>query len=171
MINAQAGGSVDVRRLRRLARSHELLIGHPSGVMHPSTKSNAAIENSKLAEWLHDGTARIMARPYLLQGLRNGMTLIRKQIKRYFSFIVQGRYSEANIDQIGTTAVGAVQEFVRGDYYKSHAPNAPSTIARKGSDTPLIDEAFLINSVTYVSKDMPAPKHAKVDEGKIEAPK
>jgi len=42
-----------------------------------------------------------------------------------------------------------VQEYVRSDAYKSSAPNSPETIARKGSDTPLIDGGDLVNSLAY----------------------
>jgi hypothetical protein len=34
-------------------------------------------------------------------------------------------------------------------------PNAPITIARKGSDTPLIDTGFLMQSTTFVTRKHP----------------
>ena len=150
---AESGGSVDVRRIRRMARGDELLIGHLSGTILPYGLSAA-----KLAEWLHDGTATIRARPYLLQGLRASMPLIRKQIRLYLSKKLADR-TAPELREIGATCVGAVQEFVRGDYYKANIPNAAGTIRRKGSDRPLIDTGALIDSVVYVARGLPIPAH------------
>ncbi len=159
-LSAGAGGSIDVRRIRRVARSDEILIGHLSGMPHPS----AGVSMAKLAEWLHDGTATILARPYLLQGLRASMALIKKQIRIYLQKKIADR-TPPDIRPLGATCVGAVQEFVRGDYYKSTIPNAPSTIARKrGGDTPLIDTGALIDSVVYVAPGTPIPKHFTAQE-------
>ena len=74
----------------------------------------------------------------------------------------EGQYSLAGI---GVFLVGAVQRFVRSDYYKSAQPNAPRTISRKGSDTPLIDTGFLVNSTTYVVRGGPA----KIKEREVTA--
>ena len=46
--------------------------------------------------------------------------------------------------------MGAVQKFVRSDYYKTNVPNSSKTIKFKGSDTPLIDGGDLINSLEFV---------------------
>ncbi len=157
---AESGGSVDVRRIRRMARGDELLIGHLSGMPHP----NAGVSMAKLAEWLHDGTATIPARPYLLQGLRASMPLIRKQIRLYLSKKLADR-TAPELREIGATCVGAVQEFVRGDYYKANIPNSPRTIARKrDGDTPLIDTGALIDSVVYVARGLPIPAHFTAKE-------
>jgi hypothetical protein len=51
-------------------------------------------------------------------------------------------------------AVGAVQEFVRGDYYRTNVPNSPKTIEYKeGGDKPLIDSANMIQSLQFVVQD------------------
>lgn len=50
------------------------------------------------------------------------------------------------------------QNIVKAWFTSPHngwAPNAPSTIAKKGSDKPNIDSAQVRNSITYVIKDTP----------------
>lgn len=144
MIETKAGGHIDVEKLERCIGDREVLIGFPSGVRHPDSD----VDNDQLAEWLHDGTSTIPARPFLLQGIASEIEAINAAIHEAFvSLVNEGK---ANARKVGALAVGAVQRFVRGDYYRTHEPNSPETIRRKGSDTPLIDKAFLINSTTYV---------------------
>jgi hypothetical protein len=59
---------------------------------------------------------------------------------------------------------------VRGDYFKSVTPNAPGTIEAKGSDTPLIDTGFMINSTTFVTKKVPPKTSERKMEVKGETP-
>jgi hypothetical protein len=54
------------------------------------------------------------------------------------------------LDTIGAQAVG----FCRDAIANGIAPaNAPSTIKRKGSATPLIDQGHLRNAITHVVED------------------
>lgn len=144
MIDVKVGGKIDYAKLESLLGDRELLLGYPDGVKHP----NSDIENSDLAHALHDGTATIQARPWLLESLSANMTEIRGLIAEgYKRLITTGKMSAR---KIGASCVGFIQEFVRSGHYRATAPNAPSTIRKKGSDVPLIDEGFLINSTTYV---------------------
>lgn len=106
------------------------------------------IENAELAKMLSFGAPHIPPRPFLEDGILSKKDEILKTIGEEMDAVKQGR--AANWNKVGVMAVGAVQEFVRGDYYKSNSPNAPRTIKYKGSDTPLIDGADLINSVEFV---------------------
>jgi hypothetical protein len=151
-IEYTSGGSVDVRALRRLAREQTVYVGHVGGLMHPAREGGKPIENAALARALHDGTATIVARPYLMQGIRSGMTAIMKMVKVHYLLVKQGK---SGLDRVGATMVAAVQDLVRSGYYRGALPNASSTIRQKGSDTPLIDTAFLINSVTFTTRQGP----------------
>lgn len=164
----QYGGSVDVRRLRRLARTETVLIGHIGGLMHPAKHGGPGVENSLLARWLHDGTARIVARPYLLQGIRSGIEEIKRALRRHWDLIIR-EGKDGDLERIGLTAVAAVQSFVRGNFYRGMLPNSAETARRKGSDTPLIDTAFLINSVTWIKGPMKDQKYATASKHTIEA--
>jgi len=162
MVKVEVGGEIDVHKIQRLVRSDEILVGYPSGDKHPDSD----IDNADLAEALHDGTAAIPARPFLLQGIGSEMVEIRKAIKEYHEIRMTGK--EGNLAKIGALAVGAVQRFVRGAYYRSKIPNAPSTIRRKGSDLPLIDTGFLMQSTTYVTRNL---KKRPDVRAKMEVPK
>ncbi len=42
-------------------------------------------------------------------------------------------------------------------------PNAPSTIARKGSDTPLVDTGLMMRSISYLLRSIDGEEHGAVD--------
>lgn len=48
----------------------------------------------------------------------------------------------------GNFYIKKLKSKIRSDFYKINFPNRPSTIARKGSDKPLIDTTRMINSFT-----------------------
>jgi hypothetical protein len=174
MVKVSFHSSIDVHKLQRLVRADEMLIGYPDGIMHPASEylrhkvsmktgkklkgkervasKGEPVENSKLAEWLHNGTAAIPARPFLYQSLADGMNEILKAIGEYHRERMRGK--EGNLAKIGAIAIGTVQRFVRGGYYEGHIPNAPGTRRSKGSSKPLIDTAFLINSTTFVVRNL-----------------
>ena len=60
-----------------------------------------------------------------------------------------GGSAEQALQQLGAMAKGLVQdEIVNGDF----APNAESTIQKKGSEQPLIDTGTMRQSVNFVIK-------------------
>lgn len=156
MVRIVTETKVDTFKLNRLMRDDQILIGFPSGIQHPDSD----VDNATLAEWLHEGTARIPSRPFLLQGMSSGRERIRKAVKESHENLV--RKGVAKALHVAVVAVGAVQDFVRGDYYKTTIPNALSTIRGKSKkrgkktlvgDRPLIDTGFLVNSCTYVIRE------------------
>lgn len=159
--------TIDTKELMRLAEkvSCSVYIGFLSGRQHiptfhknevgkyrdfngESIKRVQPIDTADLARQLHFGTAEIPSRPFLEEGVRS------KQNEIYDTFETEAKRAieggVANWEKVGTMAVGAVQEFVRGDYYKSNVPNSKKTIEYKGSDKPLIDGGDLINSLEYL---------------------
>lgn len=110
--------------------------------------THETMDNSELAKILTFGSATIPARPFIEEGLLFKKDELKKEIGKQLDALKDGK--PANWNKVGTKAVGAVQEFVRSDYYKSHIPNSQKTIEYKGSDTPLIDGGDLINSLEYV---------------------
>ena len=93
----------------------------------------------------------IPARPFLEDGVLSKKTEIKNAMAKEVKKAIEG--GSANWDKVGGLAVGAVTEFVSSDYYKTHTPNSPATIKRKGSDKPLIDGGNLYTSVSYIVKD------------------
>lgn len=136
----------------------KILVGYLAGKQHIPAKhkkkdgtygnSYAQKENADLAAILSFGDANIPARPFIKEGLLSKKEELKKEIKTQLDRLKKGDL--ANWNKVGTKAVGAVQEFVRGDYYKENVPNAKSTIAQKGSDKPLIDTADLVNALEFI---------------------
>ena len=162
--------TVDTKELIRAAEKAacSIYVGFLSGRQHvPTLHKNAdgeykgyngesieqiqPVDTAELARQLHFGTATIPARPFLEEGV------MCKEKEIYAAFEEEAKKAvdggSANWDKVGTMAVGAVQEFVRGDHYKSTIPNSQKTIDYKGSDKPLIDGGDLINSLEFLVED------------------
>ena len=156
---------LDLTKIQELAKksSQVILVGYPSGRTHIDAAheqqgdgsykghAEAGIETAELTKELYFGTARTPARPFLTDALEEHKDEINKDIADQLKKIAAGM--SPNWDLVGTRAVGFIQDFVRGDYYKTNIPNSWRTIEKKGSDTPLIDSADLINSTTYIVED------------------
>ena len=159
--------TVDFSKIQKAAQKAacNILVGFPSGRQHvPTIHKNKngeykgyngesvadikPIETAELAKSLSFGTAEYPARPFLEEGIESKKDELVEAMKQEAKKAIEG--GGANWNKVGTMAVGAIQEFVRGDYYKSTKPNSKKTIEYKGSDKPLIDGADLINSLAYV---------------------
>ena len=139
----------------------EILVGYPSGMTHietthkvnpetgePVTGTRDGGDLAELAEKLHYGTADIPSRPFLEDGLNENQDNLRKALAKELDKLKEtGR---ANLDKIGVMAVSGIQELVKNGYYRGSVPNAPLTVYLKGSDTPLVDGANMIDSLRYV---------------------
>ena len=66
-----------------------------------------------------------------------------------FDAIVKGdtMSAEKEMNKAGMIGRDACKKYITDGTHL--APNAPATIARKGSSTPLIDTGALLNSITY----------------------
>lgn len=139
-----------------------IYVGFPSGMQHietvhvldketgaRTTFSREGGDLAELAEKLHYGDAHIPARPFLEDGLETHRDMLKKLIKDQLTKLTST--GKANLDKIGVAAVGAIRELVYSGYYKDKVPNAPLTIEQKGSDTPLIDGANMIQSLEYIA--------------------
>lgn len=94
-----------------------------------------------------DGPPKIPARPWLDTGVASGR-------QDYIAYIADQVSSGATMDQVvegvGILAAGATQQFITD---LKTPPNAPYTIAKKGSDNPLIDTGRMRASVTSTTTD------------------
>lgn len=159
--------TVDTRKIQALARkaAANILVGFPSGRQHVPTfhkndkgeyktyegkniEEAEPIETAELAKMLSYGTSEIPARPFLEEGIESKKKELTEAMRQEAKKVLDG--GQANWNKVGTMAVGAINEFVRGDYYKSTKPNSKKTQEYKGSDKPLIDGADLINSLAFI---------------------
>ena len=97
------------------------------------------------------GTRTIPERPFMRNALRQNGDKYQALIKRASPKILRGETTpEAELRKIGIVAQGDVQHEIE---VLDTPPNAPSTIARKGSSNPLIETGVMRQAVTYkVSK-------------------
>lgn len=106
------------------------------------------LETWELAEALHFGSASVPARPFLTDGLESKQKELLSAVQEQAEKAMNGE--RPNWEKVGSMAKGAVDEFVRSDYYKTHIPNSKEWQETKGSDTPLIDGGDLIGSLEFI---------------------
>lgn len=127
--------------LKRIAQRHMRL-----GVGVP-----LASPKGKIAAYLHDGTSRMLARPFLAQWFDRWASKNIGLIFEVYLLVVARRiwsYEKA-LERVGPKLVDGLRAEMRSGNF---APLAPSTIARKGSSLPLVDTGELVGDATYVVK-------------------
>ena len=85
----------------------------------------------------------IPARPWLVPGVQSGTVEYLREIEKG---VKKGDNLDMVLDRVGIIATGKVQQYMTD---LKTPPNAPSTIAKKGSSNPLIDSGAMRASVTY----------------------
>jgi hypothetical protein len=128
-------------RIRGLAMQR-VLVGIPEGRTEPGGMSTAQV-----GAWNEFGTATIPERPWLRTGITRNLPYFRRVNESNLRRVVDGRMSVGTaLDLLGVAAAGKVKENLLAGPW---APNAPSTIAAKGSDKPLVDSGQLVNSISH----------------------
>lgn len=92
------------------------------------------------------GTSTIPARPFMKQTLDNRSDNIEKAIEGLLNSATGSTSADDLLSEFGGKMAEAMQEEI---LYGSFAPNAPSTVARKGHNLPLVDTEQMWDSVTY----------------------
>ena len=95
------------------------------------------------------GASDIPERPFMRQSFENHEGELQAACDVAQRLVSSGGSAEQALQQIGVVAKGLVQdEIVNGGF----APNAESTIKKKGSEQPLIDTGTMRQSVNFVVK-------------------
>ena len=151
--------SIDYAKLNKVAGTKdEILIGYPSGMAHYNPDGEAS-DMAEDAKKLSFGTDKYPARPFLEDGISDNIPAIQAAINQHYTNVVSGNGSDMGLWKIARIAIGGIQDFVKGDYYKSTAPNSEATIAKKStrqkgkwllSDTPLMDIGNMINGIVEI---------------------
>lgn len=95
----------------------------------------------------------IPARPFLRGGILNNLARISRVGRQALIMIGRGQQTLRNgLETMGVHAAGAVKRYMATGNF---APNAPSTIKKKGSSQPTVDDAQLRQSVTHVVEGNP----------------
>lgn len=104
---------------------------------------------AEVAAYNELGTSSTPARPFMRKSFENHEKELQKACDQVNKTLAKGGTTQQALDELGAFVKGLVQEeIVSGDF----APNAESTIAKKGSEQPLIDNGFMRQSVNYQVK-------------------
>lgn len=111
-----------------------------------SRKIDDGLSNAVLGFWHEYGTSRAPQRSFL----RSTYDRKEDEYRRFFKAAMaraarRGKRIRA-LDLVGMKIAADVKETIRAHI---PPPNAPETIAKKGSSTPLIDSGELLNSIDY----------------------
>lgn len=126
--------------------SSDLWVGWAAGRKYPKGGPSVA----EIAAWNHFGTDRIPARPVLSLALDGRTTEVKAMSERIAKGVYDGKSVSLLLRALGEWCRNRVISFINAG---TPPPNAPSTVARKGSSTPLIDTGVLKGSVGYEVRD------------------
>jgi len=114
-------------------------------------KGEATADNgtdiADIAMWNEVGTVHIPPRPFMRNSVDSNEGVIKGNCLKVAEAVVNGMSAEQALDILGNMQKGLIQDSIESGGY---TPNAPSTIRKKGSSTPLIDTGLMRQSVNYV---------------------
>lgn len=96
----------------------------------------------------------VPARPVLEPAIEDSKEVIASQIKKASKSALDGNSAEAeaNLNKAGMIAQSVAQNWFENPK-NNWPPNSPKTIAKKGSNIPLVDTNEMRKSITYVLRD------------------
>lgn len=104
-----------------------------------------------IATYNEFGTSRIPARSFVRAWFDESEARLRQDLYTLVQSVVAGkRTADQVLELLGLRGVGQIQARIARHISPE---NAPSTVKRKGSSTPLIDTGALRSSVTYKVED------------------
>jgi hypothetical protein len=129
---------VDIDSLNPKRFETDIVVGYPSDEEHHS-----GLPASNIARLLSEGTETIPPRPHLQEGIEQGMPFIKEAVRQYArGFLGIFGNKKGDPQKIADAVRNSVLDYI---YSGALEPNAPSTIARKGFDEPLIEEGELVH--------------------------
>ena len=123
----------------------EVRIGFQAG----EASEDNGVDMCDVAAWNELGTAHSPARPFMRQSVDNHEGEINEFLQSKKRDLVSGASAEQVLKEIGIFQKNLMQnEITSGNF----APNAPATIRKKKSSTPLVDTGRMRQSVNYQIK-------------------
>lgn len=131
------------RELQKLAEM-EIHVGYQADQSYEDGTGLAEV-----AAYNEFGSSNTPARPFMRQSFENHESELQAACDMANQTLLNGGTAESALSQVGVDVVGLIkEEMIDGGF----APNAESTIRRKGSEQPLVDTGTLFQSVKYVVK-------------------
>lgn len=144
IIQDTRGAGLEALSKRLRAGEHRVLVGVPRGAGAEENGASLAL----VAATVEFGKENQPERPFLRGGVRESLPTVRRAAARDLASVAEGHKTmDAALEMSGVIAVGAVKAYMNGPHF---APNAPSTIKKKGSSQPTIEDAQLRQSLTSV---------------------
>lgn len=117
------------------------------GVIDGGAPHPAGPTVGEVAAWNHFGTEDIPARPFITRPIDLKRPELAKLVQRLVAGISTGKIgAEYAAELLGQKLRDVCVSAINAREYE---PNADATIARKGSDTPLVDTGTLKGSIAY----------------------
>ncbi|MFC0227409.1 hypothetical protein [Serratia aquatilis] len=147
------GGNKVAQALRRIQSRvmarRRVLVGIPSGA--GVYEDGVPIAVIAAVQEFGSADGRIPERSFLRVPLRRNQDNIKKAFRVLSARVVRDEITAFQmLDQIGARAAGYCKEAIETGIPPA---NAPSTIKRKGSATPLIDRGILKEAITHIVED------------------
>lgn len=143
-------GSAATRRLEKLTKEMSDKCVE-IGFNEQSGSYENGITMAQVAAWNEFGTERSPSRPFMRQTIKDYQDDIMKFTTESLRSAAESHGDVKTVlNQVGSYTKGKMQKEIRDGEW---TPNAPSTIARKGSDKPLIDTGQMRQRIVYVVKD------------------
>ena len=146
--------TMDGIRLKRLIKDLErfkIEVGfNENSGKYAANEEGEEITVADVVAWNEFGSERSPSRPFMRQTVEDYKGQITKHANKAVKAAIHGGGAEEALNSIGAFTKGKMQLEIRnGDW----VPNAPYTIAKKGSDKPLIDTGRMRQSIVYVIKE------------------
>lgn len=119
------------------------------GFQHGKATEEDGTDICDIAAWNELGTVHIPSRPFLRQSVDDNVSKINDFLQSRIKRLVNGGSAEQFLKEIGIFQKDLIQDKITNG---SFAPNAPSTVKKKGSSKPLIDTGRMRQSVNYEIK-------------------
>jgi hypothetical protein len=134
-----------LREMRRAGKSF-VKVGVLDERAH-RTGEDTSITNTDLALIHEFGAGNVPERSFLRSTFDAQRGKYEQRVRTYARAMVDGKMDEMRaLNLLGLEHVADIKRTIADGI---PPPNAPATIARKGSSTPLVDTGQLLNSVTY----------------------
>lgn len=129
-----------------------VLIGTTAGVSYPQEGDAPAVKLADVARWNEFGTELIPPRPAFRVGAENATKNSKDLITKYLMNLVDPKMTPQTLKKLEKTFMDKMSMRLTREVKKiikqgSTAPNAPSTVAKKGKNHPLMDTELLYDNV------------------------
>ena len=139
---------INWEKFQKIMGEDSILVGYRNSDTHYSGLSMAELAEILAYDHYTPQGAFVPARPHLVEGMEHGKSEIREAVREYFIRLINEGVKEG--DFVGQICMDNVKEYLEEGVLRGIAPNAKSTIDKKGHDFPDIDTGELMKHLVYI---------------------